>query len=54
MKSWHVNDKVGSTRNNPAELIEPIPENKPKLEKEKKRARRKKSFRPTNCLIKKR
>ncbi len=36
MKSWRVSDKVGNTRNNWAELIEPVPEDKPK--KSSKRA----------------
>lgn len=33
MKSWRVSDKVGNTRNNWAELIEPIPEDQPKPRK---------------------
>ena len=39
MKSWRVNDKVGNTRNDWAELIEPAPEDTPKIEKKTKRAK---------------
>jgi hypothetical protein len=42
MKSWRVSDKVGNTRNNWAELIEPIPDDTPKREKKPKRAKPKK------------
>jgi len=42
MKSWRVSDKVGNTRNNWAELIEPIPEDTPKREKKVRRAKPKK------------
>lgn len=42
MKSWRVSDKVGNTRNNWAELIEPVPDNEPKREKAPKRAKPKK------------
>ncbi len=33
MQSWRVSDKAGNTRNNWAELIEPIPEDKPERKK---------------------
>ena len=39
MKSWRVSDQVGNTRNNWAELIEPVPDDKPNLEKPSKRAK---------------
>jgi len=42
MKSWRVSSKVGNTRNNWAELIEPIPEEGPKSEKPSKPTRAKK------------
>jgi hypothetical protein len=42
MKSWRVSDKVGNTRNNWAELIEPIPEDQPKRERPSRRAKQKK------------
>jgi putative SOS response-associated peptidase YedK len=42
MKSWRVSDKVGNTKNNWAELIEPIPEDTPKREKKVRRAKPKK------------
>jgi putative SOS response-associated peptidase YedK len=41
MESWRVSDKVGNTRNNWAELIEPIPEDTPRPEKKDKRSKRK-------------
>lgn len=37
MKSWRVSDKVGNTRNNWAELIEPVTEDKEKRQKTSKR-----------------
>ena len=46
MQSWRVSDKVGDTRNNWAELIEPIPEDTPKGEKKAKRAKPKKELPP--------
>ena len=42
MKSWRVSDKVGNTRNNWAELIEPVPDDEQKHAKAPKRAKRKK------------
>jgi putative SOS response-associated peptidase YedK len=42
MKSWRVNDAVGNTRNNWAELIEPVPEDQPNREKRPKRNKSKK------------
>lgn len=42
MKSWRVSDKVGDTRNNWAELIEPVPESEPKTKELTKRTKRKK------------
>jgi len=41
-----VSDKVGDTRNNRAELIEPIPEDPPKREKKPKRTKHKKESPP--------
>ena len=41
MKSWRVSDKVGNIRNNWAELIEPVPEDKRKSDKTSKRAKSK-------------
>jgi hypothetical protein len=41
-----VSDKVGDTRNNRAELIEPIPEDTPKREKKLKRTKPKKESPP--------
>jgi putative SOS response-associated peptidase YedK len=46
MKSWRVSDKVGNTRNNWAELIEPVPEDAPKPVKKEKRAKPKKELPP--------
>jgi hypothetical protein len=46
MKSWRVSDKVGNTRNNWAELIEPVPDDTPKSEKKTKRAKRPKELPP--------
>lgn len=40
MESWRVSDEVGNTRNNWAELIEPVPDSQPKKRKPK-RAQRK-------------
>lgn len=40
MESWRVSDDVGNTRNNWAELIEPVPDSQPKTKKPK-RAKRK-------------
>ena len=42
MQSWRVSDQVGNTRNNWAELIEPVPDDKPKPKKAAKRAKPKK------------
>jgi len=39
MKSWRVSDEVGNTRNNWAELIEPIPEDAPTKKKKTKRGK---------------
>jgi putative SOS response-associated peptidase YedK len=50
LKSWRVSDKVGNSRNNWAELIEPVPEDAPKAEKPVKRAKRKKKP-PTEGLF---
>ena len=46
MQSWRVSDQVGNTRNNWAELIEPIPEETPKREKKAKHAKPKKELPP--------
>jgi len=46
MKSWRVSDKVGNTRNNWAELIEPVPDDAPKREKKTKRAKLPKELPP--------
>ena len=46
MKSWRVSDDVGNTRNNWAELIEPIPEDAPKSEIKTKRAKPPKELPP--------
>jgi putative SOS response-associated peptidase YedK len=46
MKSWRVSDKVGNTRNNWAELIEPVPEDSPKHEKPAKRTKPTKELPP--------
>ena len=46
MKSWRVSDKVGNTRNNWAELIEPVPDDAPKSEKKTKRAKSPKELPP--------
>jgi hypothetical protein len=42
MRFWRVNDDVENTRNNWAELIEPVPESQPKTKKPAKRAKPKK------------
>lgn len=42
LESWRVSDEVGNTKNNWAELIEPIPEDIPKPEKKTKRTKPKK------------
>lgn len=39
MKSWRVSDEVGNTRNNWAELIEPVPEGQAIPERRRKRAK---------------
>jgi putative SOS response-associated peptidase YedK len=39
MESWRVSDDVGNTKNNWAELIEPVPDDAPKREKKSKRAK---------------
>lgn len=39
MKSWRVSDAIGNTRNNWAELIEPIPEDAPAQKQKTKRAK---------------
>ena len=39
MKSWRVSDDVGNTRNNWAELIEPIPDDTLARKKKTKRAK---------------
>src|ERR1700722_3146568 len=44
MQSWRVSDKVGNTRNNWAELIEPVPDDTPKREKKTKRAKPKRKL----------
>jgi putative SOS response-associated peptidase YedK len=36
MRSWRVNDDVGNTRNNWAELIQSVPESEPKNEEARK------------------
>ena len=41
MKSWRVSDKVGNTRNNWAELIEPVPDDMAKSKKIAKRVKTK-------------
>lgn len=41
MESWRVSDEVGNTRNNWAELIEPVPESQPLRKKPLKGAKRK-------------
>jgi len=46
MKSWRVSDDVGNTRNNWAELIEPIPDDAPTHKRKTKRAKPKQ--RPTS------
>jgi putative SOS response-associated peptidase YedK len=46
IKSWRVSDKVGNTRNNWAELIEPVPDDMPKREKASKHAKPKKESPP--------
>jgi putative SOS response-associated peptidase YedK len=50
LKSWRVSDKVGNYKNNWAELIEPVPEDKPKEPKPRKRTKRKKEP-PTTGLF---
>lgn len=45
-----VSDKVGNTRNNRAELIEPIPEDTPKGEKSRNARNPRRSRRPKGCL----
>jgi putative SOS response-associated peptidase YedK len=42
MRSWRVSDQVGDTRNNWAELIEPVPESEAKTKKPTKRAKTRK------------
>ena len=39
MESWRVSDDVGNTRNNWAELIEPVPDDRPGPEKKAKHAK---------------
>jgi hypothetical protein len=46
MKSWRVSDKVGNTRNNWAELIEPVSEDAPKREIKTKRKKPEKELPP--------
>jgi hypothetical protein len=46
MMSWRVSDNVSSTRNNWAELIEPIPDDTPKRVKKPKRKKVQKEFLP--------
>jgi putative SOS response-associated peptidase YedK len=46
MRSWRVGDKVGNTRNNWAELIEPVPDDTPKQENTTKRAKSRKELPP--------
>lgn len=46
MESWRMSDEVGSTKNNWAELIEPIPEDTPKCDKKPKRAKPKRELPP--------
>jgi putative SOS response-associated peptidase YedK len=50
IKSWRVSEKVGNVRNNWAELIEPVPEEKPESRKKSKPARPKKEP-PPNGLF---
>lgn len=50
MQSWRVSDDVGNTRNNWAELIEPILDDRPKPKKAAKRAKPKKEP-PTHGLF---
>jgi hypothetical protein len=50
MKSWCVSDDVRNTRNNCAELTEPIPEDTPKPKKTATRAKPKKEP-PTQGLF---
>jgi putative SOS response-associated peptidase YedK len=50
MKFWRVSDKVGNAQNNWAELIEPVPEGKPKRERASKRTKPKKES-PTKGLF---
>jgi hypothetical protein len=42
MQSWRVSAEVGNTRNNWAELIQPVSDDAPKREKKSKRANPKK------------
>ena len=46
MKSWRVSDAVGNTRNNWAELIEPISDDEPKIKKTAKLRKPKKEAPP--------
>lgn len=46
LESWRVGDQVKDTKNNWAELIEPIPEDTPKVEKKPKRKKPKKELPP--------
>ena len=46
MRSWRVSDDVGNTRNNWAELIEPVPDDMTKREKNPRRAKPKKKLPP--------
>jgi putative SOS response-associated peptidase YedK len=50
LKSWRVSDKVGNYKNNWAELIEPVPDDKPKDPKPRNRTKRKKDP-PTKGLF---
>jgi hypothetical protein len=46
LESRRVSDEVGDTKNNWAELIEPIPEDTPKVEKKPERKKPKKELLP--------
>jgi len=50
MKSWRVSNEVGNTRNNWAELIEPIPEDAPTQKQKTKRAKPKQGPEPTRLF----
>lgn len=50
MKSWRVSDKVGNTKNNWVELIEPIPDEITKREKKTKREKIKKELPPRSLF----